>query len=50
MPGLFTYKLVAFKKKGYIKNLDHCFLCRVGCRMPPVSFTLTRSNNSSIKK
>ena len=33
MPGLFAYKLVAYKKEGYIKNIDPCFLFREGCQM-----------------
>ena len=28
MPGPFAYK-----KEGYIQNMDACFLCREGCQM-----------------
>ena len=30
MPGLFAYKLVAYKN---IQNIDPCFLCYEGCQM-----------------
>ena len=35
MPGLFAYKLklVAYRKEGYIQNIDPCLLCREGCQM-----------------
>ena len=49
MPGLFAHKLVAYKKEGYIQNIDPSPLSG-GMPNAPVSFTVICSNNSSIKK